>query len=282
MAYLSPLIGGLEQAPAQFPASTWGAALCRTLSVVSSMAMSEWDSMVAIHDLFVPDWTKTPKGSIVSVVVDCTIHTESMVLGVTVPDAQKVRLYGEINNQVRGCRRLSVLDAVLDFSPGALDLLITDASTVVAHGLSPARDMLRVVELCAGVSCSSVGLCAAGFEHIGSVEWRTPLAHLHATCHPDIPVITGDITQPSCMRDLLQQFKPLSASCQDLLSALQLRWISVRVRRCQVQHVTSHGQSLLPVSKPFVDHRMCHPGQVKSFREVHFASLGIATWIPPF
>ena len=170
--------------------------------------MTEWDSMVAIHDLFVPDWVNTPKGSTVSVVVDCTVHTDTMVLGVTVPDAQKVRLYGEINSQVRGCRRLSVLDAVLDFSPGSLDLLITDASMVVAHGLSPARDMLRVVELCAGVSCSSVGLCAAGFEHIGSVEWRPPLAQLHASCHPDTPVITGDITQPSCMRALLQQFKP--------------------------------------------------------------------------
>ena len=175
--------------------------------------MTEWDSMVAIHDLFVPDWVNTPKGSTVSVVVDCTVHTDTMVLGVTVPDAQKVRLYGEINSQVRGCRRLSVLDAVLDFSPGSLDLLITDASMVVAHGLSPARDMLRVVELCAGVSCSSVGLCAAGFEHIGSVEWRPPLAQLHASCHPDIPVITGDITQPSCVLCYSSSSLP-SASCQ--------------------------------------------------------------------
>ena len=59
--------------------------------------------------------------------------------------------------------------------------------------------MLNLVELCAGVSCSSVGLTSAGFHHIGSVEWRPKLAKLHGTCHAGIPVITGDITEPSCI-----------------------------------------------------------------------------------
>ena len=101
---------------------------------------------------------------------------------------------------------MTALDAVLDFSTDSVDLLVTDSTMVVAHGLSPASDMLNLVELCAGVSCSSVGLTSAGFHH--SVEWRPKLAKLHGTCHAGIPVITGDITEPSCIRALLQQFQP--------------------------------------------------------------------------
>ena len=169
---------------------------------------SEWDRVVALHDLFTPHWKTLSKGTTVSVVIDCLVNTDSLVMGTSVPDTQWVRLYGDINHQVRGCRRLSVLGAVFDSSCDFVDLLVTDTTVVVAHGLSPARDMCRFVELCAGISCSGVGLSAAGFEHIGSVEWRPPLAQLHAACHPGIPVITGDINEPSCIRDVLQKFQP--------------------------------------------------------------------------
>ena len=44
---------------------------------------------------------------------------------------------------VKGCRRLTMLDVLADFSPGCVDLLITDVSVVVAHGLRPATDAFR-------------------------------------------------------------------------------------------------------------------------------------------
>ena len=203
-------VGGLEQLWLETLPALRGAAQANRSSVCFHLAMSmtEWDKVVSSQHLFVPNWKSTERGTVVSVVVDCLVHTESLVVGFTVPDSQKVRLYGEINQQVRGCRRLTVLDAVLDFSVDTVDLLVTDSTTIVAHGLSPAPDLFRVLELCAGVSCSSVGLSAAGFHHIGSVEWRPKLAQLHETCHPGVPVITGDITDPGCIRAILQKFQP--------------------------------------------------------------------------
>ena len=163
------------------------------------MSSTEWDRVPTGQQMFAPNWKQTEKGSVISVVLDCLVHTQTMVVGLTVPDSQRVRLIGEISHKVKGCRRSTALDAVLDFSTDSVDLLVTDSTMVVAYGLSPASDMLNLVELCAGVSCSSVGLTSAGFHHIGSVEWRPKLAKLHGTCHAGIPVITGDITEPSCI-----------------------------------------------------------------------------------
>ena len=173
------------------------------------MSTAAWDRSSTVS--FAPVWQMLEKGNVVSVVVDCLVFSSTQVLGVSVPDGRRVRLIGEICQKVKGCRRMTVLDAVFDLSVDPLDsvdLLVTDSTLVIAHGLSPASDMWNFVELCAGVSCTSVGLTSAGFNHIGSVEWRPKLAQLHSTCHAGVPVITGDITEPACVRALLQKFQP--------------------------------------------------------------------------
>ena len=131
---------------------------------IGAMA-TEWDRAVAIHNLFAPNWNDTPTGSKVSLVVDCEIHTGEMMVGTSVPDLTKVRIFGDIGRQVVGCRRLTLLDVLLDLSKGWVDLLLTDLSVVVAHGLRPATDALRFVELCSGIACSGVGLSSVGFRH---------------------------------------------------------------------------------------------------------------------
>ena len=185
---------------------------------IGAMA-TEWDRAVAIHNLFAPNWNDTPTGSKVSLVVDCEIHTGEMMVGTSVPDLTKVRIFGDIGRQVVGCRRLTLLDVLLDLSKGWVDLLLTDLSVVVAHGLRPATDALRFVELCSGIACSGVGLSSVGFRHLASVEWKQPLADLHLSCHPDVPVFVQDVTEPTCARKLLQELEPPSSlmsgfSCQ--------------------------------------------------------------------
>ena len=169
---------------------------------------TEWDKVVNMHGLFHPNWSVTEKGTSVSLVVDCLVHTHEMVLGLTVPDGRKMRLFGDISGQIRGCRRLTLFDVTVDFAPDTVDLLITDVSNVVAHGLRPAADAFRVIELCAGVACSGAGLSEVGFSHLASVEWKPPLASLHQTCHPEVQVHVCDITSPDCVKQLLQQHEP--------------------------------------------------------------------------
>ena len=62
--------------------------------------------------MFVPDWNSVAKGTSVSVVIDGTVFTDDLVMGISLPDHRPVRIFGEINAQVRGCRRLTVLGAL--------------------------------------------------------------------------------------------------------------------------------------------------------------------------
>lgn len=63
-----------------------------------------------------------------------------------------------IDRQAKGCRRITVFDALFEQAGDAVDLLLTDQSAVIAYGLRQALDVFRCVELCAGLSCSSQGL----------------------------------------------------------------------------------------------------------------------------
>lgn len=172
--------------------------------------MTEWDKAVALHDLFAPMWSTLTKGAAVSVVVDGVLFSDEMLTGVSLPDNQPVRVFGEVSGQVRGCRRLSILNALVDFHPPFVDLLLTDLSSVVAHGLSPVTEMFRLVEVCSGVACSSVGLSQAGFRHVASVEWSQPLSRLHQLCHPDVPVLHLDLTHQLCAQSVLAKVDPPS------------------------------------------------------------------------
>ena len=118
--------------------------------------------------------------------------------------------FGDIKGPVKGCRRLSLMDVLVDRVGDCMDLLLTDVSVVVAHGLCPATDALRLVELCSGIACSGAGLTEVGFCHLASVEWKEPLAALHRSCHPGVPVLSRTslrIDVPnSCCKNLHLRF----------------------------------------------------------------------------
>ena len=58
------------------------------------------------------------------------------------------------------------------------------------------------MEFCAGLGATSVGLAAAGFGLACSVEWRSPLASLHESVHPSVPMVVGDIGDLSCLKQV--------------------------------------------------------------------------------
>ena len=168
-----------------------------------------------------PQLERDSNGTSVSMVVDAMVHTTDIVVEVTIVDNRKMRIFGGISQQVMGCRRLTLLDVLLDFSPVCLDFLVTDVSVVVAHGLSPATSAFRVVELCAGIACSGLGLSEVGFSHLASMEWRQPLADLHAVCHYGVPVFVSDITSPTCAKHIQSTVFP---DVRHQLPAVLVRW----------------------------------------------------------
>ena len=109
---------------------------------------------------------------------------------------------------MRGCRRLTVLGALVDFTPPYVDLLLTDASEVVAHGLKPACEVFVLWNFVLGwVPRGSVWLLW-GFDLACSVEWRAPLASLHETVHPTVPVVLGDIGDLACLKQVASLVDP--------------------------------------------------------------------------
>lgn len=169
--------------------------------------MSVWDKPCDASFLH-HDWSTLEKGTKISLVLDVLIHTTEMLVGITIPGNQRVRVIGAVDAKVRGCRRLTLFDVIFDSTQDQVDLLLTDQTEVIAHGLRPSEDLFRCVELCAGLACSSVGLSAAGFRHVCSVEWRAPLVELHRLCNPGVPVIHGDIADLACIRDVLRRIEP--------------------------------------------------------------------------
>ena len=162
--------------------------------------MGSWDAAVVQHEMFSPNWAQLSKGDIVSVVINGLVFTEEVVIGQSLPDNQPIRLFGDINEQVPGCKCMTVLGAEVAFKPPFVDLWLTESSMMLAHGLKPAVDLFQTVEFCSGIGATGVGLSAAGFSLACSVEWRAPLADVHETVHPTVPVVVGDIAELSCRK----------------------------------------------------------------------------------
>ena len=55
--------------------------------------MGDWDSPVRSHNMFVPDWNSVAKGTSVSVVIDGTVFTDDLVMGISLPDHRPVRIF---------------------------------------------------------------------------------------------------------------------------------------------------------------------------------------------
>ena len=124
--------------------------------------MSSWDDPGGTLQ-FEPCWGSLEKGPTVSVVMDGLLLSNDMMMGTTVPGLHRIKVFGAINQQVQGCRRLTMFDAVYDTGKDCIELLLTDKSVVIAHGLRPTTDMFRVVGDVLGhclFQCAGSVMCA--------------------------------------------------------------------------------------------------------------------------
>ncbi len=114
-----------------------------------------------------------------------------MSLGLVLPSRSPCRILGLPASGLSPC--VTLFSVAVVSTGERIDLQLSPASSVRAHGLPSEVDLLQVVEFCAGMGASSIGLQAAGFRQVCAVEWQPLLANLHKTVHDGVPVVTGDI-----------------------------------------------------------------------------------------
>eukprot|EP00435_Cladocopium_sp_Y103_P050509 s360_g15.t1 len=180
--------------------------------------MDNWGTGDIDPGLLHPIWHETAKGSRVSVVLDGLLWDHDMSFAFSVPDGQPVRLIG-LTKPCLECRRLTLIDAVVDFCGPFVDLLVTDDTCVIPHGHCSLDCLWNLVEVCSGIGASTTGFVKAGFRHVCSVELRPSLAELHRRLHEQVPVIVGDIANPGLLKEVHSQCKPpftvaAGVSCQ--------------------------------------------------------------------
>lgn len=148
---------------------------------------------VFTKDLFAPDWTKVSIGSRVNVVVHRLVHEKNVAIGKVCPGDQVVRMVGISTPEPKGVHAVSLLNAVVVEVGTVVDLSLDSDSHVLVHRPMVGADVFNYVEVCAGIGLSSIGFSRVGFIPKCAVELQPSLAALHATLHPEVPVICADI-----------------------------------------------------------------------------------------
>ena len=85
--------------------------------------------------MFSPNWDNLTKGARLALVIDSLVHTGNTMVGVTVPGCKQVRILGLIDPSIKGCRRITLFNAVLENPGRILDLHLDEQSAVIAHAL---------------------------------------------------------------------------------------------------------------------------------------------------
>lgn len=159
-----------------------------------------WDSSIIDEALFEPQWAHVPTGTTIDVVVQVHCFGDGMSLASTIPSGRSCQIRGALPDP-EGTGRFTLFQAVVIATEPLL--LHIDSPTVVrSHSLPSASSLLSLVEVCAGLGGSSIGLEFAGFRLCAAVEWMPRLAALHQSVHPGVPVVVGDIGLSSTLGDL--------------------------------------------------------------------------------
>ena len=181
--------------------------------------MSSWDSPVSVTSFFEPCWHSIPLETTLDLVFDLVCWSDAVSLGRVKPSGFPCRLLHLPVDAMDArsftlfrVKLVSRLDGIphLDFGAG---------STLCVHQPLHARHYLNLVEFCAGMGASSIGLAEAGFSLKAAVEWNEAMANLHRQIHNGIPVIQGDIGDIQTLIDVKKACKePFSlmagVSCQ--------------------------------------------------------------------
>ena len=164
------------------------------------MAFPQWDTSTIDDELFEPKWSQHATGITVDVVVQVHCYGNNMSLATTVPNGVSCRILGTLPD-MSGPGRFTLFGAVVT-SSDPLQLQLSSSTVVRAHTLPSADSLLSLVEICAGLGGSSLGLEFAGFKLCAAVEWMPLLADLHTSAHPGVPVVVGDIGKSSTYQQL--------------------------------------------------------------------------------
>ena len=124
-------------------------------------------------------------------------------LGVIFPNNVNVRVQGLINIR-EATQSVSLIDAVFVGVKRIPTFKVSPTTLVFQHSPVRVSCLQNVVELCAGIGVATTGLDFVGFSTKLAVELRAPFAQVFASLHPDAKVITGDINNQQCLKEILQ------------------------------------------------------------------------------
>ena len=138
----------------------------------------------------------------VVVLLVCVEPQNGSAMGVLYPNNINVRILGlpEIREATQS---VTLIDAVFLGVNRIPSFKVTPHTLVVQHSPVRVASLYQVVELCAGIGIATTGLDFVGLTTKLAVELRAPFARVFEALHEGAKVITGDITDPQCLRQIV-------------------------------------------------------------------------------
>ncbi len=148
--------------------------------------LSSWGNPVCLTSFFESNWSSIPKGSICDIVCNMVCWSEK-------PSGLPCRVLNLLI-AANSASPIAVFRVALDNGLGGEPTFVFDErSHLCVHHPLQAHHYLNLVEFCARLGASSVGLSEAGFSLNAAVEWNEPMASLHRRVHEGVPDVQGDI-----------------------------------------------------------------------------------------
>ncbi len=159
----------------------------------------------------------------------CIDPQNGSALGVLYPNNCNVRVSG-LGVVQESTHTLTLVDARFEGVNRIPTFKVTADTLVVQHSPVQIARLFNVVELCAGIGIATTGLDFVGFSTKLAVELRAPFADVFSSLHPHAQVITGDINDPQCLRQILRHAPTSSTlvagfNCQPYSKAGTMRGI---------------------------------------------------------
>ena len=168
------------------------------------MSGMPWDSSPQ-PCLFEAYWPKVMDGSLHDVVLQLPYVGCDTSLALVIPSGASCTVRGLTQDHHDSSSLITVFQAVASTSGCGLEFQVSSSSRVVAHVPPSIDECSRLVEFCAGMGASAIGLVAAGLKHVCAIEWQKSLVELHQQVHQSVPVIHGDIGKTDTLVALSEQ-----------------------------------------------------------------------------
>lgn len=164
------------------------------------MCDAPWDCST----LFEPDWLRLAESQRVDVVIDIVSVGSNTSLAVIRPSGLPCRVVCKFPVPLN-TTCVTLFQALFVSAHSGVELCIDSSTHVRCHMVPTMSDLTQLVEVCAGMGASGLGLKHVGFRPAAAVEWSSSLAWTHRLTHPGVPVVIGDLGLPSTLIDLSKQ-----------------------------------------------------------------------------